>query len=280
MTRLDRRALFASGAAAALLAATGLTPEARPRAGGQLRIAVPRDGSLERIAQGAVYDTLTEIGPDGVLRGELALDWQASDDARRWRIALRDDVAFHDGARLTVEDVVASLAAHEMPLAKGVESIAADGPLAVRIDLAEGDPQLPWRLADTDRIIAPRGAVDLGLADAVGTGCYSVVRAEPDRHYLGRKVAGHYKSGRAGWADTVEIVVIPDAAVRAEALQGGYVDIAAMPHAGALGERGAFQLHPDGHEATLAASRAVGMPRVIASAPLDGGRIAERWWLV
>ncbi|PJE34773.1 peptide ABC transporter substrate-binding protein, partial [Pseudooceanicola lipolyticus] len=36
MTRIDRRALFASGAAAALLAASGLSANAAPRLGGTL----------------------------------------------------------------------------------------------------------------------------------------------------------------------------------------------------------------------------------------------------
>ena len=36
MTRLDRRALFTSGAAAALLTASGVSLDAAPRAGGRL----------------------------------------------------------------------------------------------------------------------------------------------------------------------------------------------------------------------------------------------------
>ena len=65
MTRMDRRALFASGAAAALLAATGASLADTPKKGGTLRLAVPRDDSLEQVARGAVFDTLTEIAPDG-----------------------------------------------------------------------------------------------------------------------------------------------------------------------------------------------------------------------
>lgn len=280
MSRIDRRALFASGAAAALLAATGLTPNARPREGGRLRLAVPRDGSLERVARGAVFDTLTEIAPDGVLRGELATDWQSSADARLWRLDLHPDVVFHDGSPLTAEDVAASLLAHEAPLSPSVDRIAATGRHALEIMLSTGDPQLPYRLADPARIIAPGGDVARPLAEAVGTGCYSVVRAEADRHYLGRKVAGHYKAGRAGWADTVEIVVIPDAAVRAEALREGYVDVAVLPQPDGLAGRDGIFVHPSADEMALAASRAVGVPRVIGrTAPIDDGRIAERWWL-
>ena len=62
MTRIDRRALFTSGAAAALLAAAGGSVSASPKAGGVLRLAVPREGGmLEQAARGAIYDR----DPDG-----------------------------------------------------------------------------------------------------------------------------------------------------------------------------------------------------------------------
>ena len=40
MNRIDRRLLFTSGAAAALLAATGVSAQAAPRRGGRLRAAL------------------------------------------------------------------------------------------------------------------------------------------------------------------------------------------------------------------------------------------------
>lgn len=285
MTRLDRRALFTSGAAAALLAATGVSLEAAPRPGGRLRLAVPRDdGSLAAVARGAVFDTLTEIGPDGVLRPELATAWHGSADARIWRFDLRGGVAFHDGTALEVQDVVDSLAAHAAHAARPALSdllrAEATGPLSLRLELAQGNPDLPYHLAGSDLIVGPGGRVDGPLAQAVGTGAYRVERAQPDRHFLGRKVDGHYKQGQAGWADSVEIIVIPDAAVRAEALRDGYVDVAALPLPGGLAERDGFLFHPSAQDMALAARRGVGVPRVVgARAALDDGRIAERWWL-
>ncbi|MEX0302029.1 MAG: peptide ABC transporter substrate-binding protein, partial [Leisingera sp.] len=94
------------------------------------------------------------------------------------------------------------------------------------------------------------------------------------------KVAGHYKSGTAGWADAVEIIVIPDAAVRAEALRDGYVDVAALPEPRGLLKRGEFLYHPSSSDMALAARHTVGIPRKVGQrSTLDDGRIAERWWL-
>ncbi len=70
--RLDRRALFASGAAAALLAARGLSAGVLPKRGGKLRLALSGaarsddwtrgDGLFMQVAKlGLVYETLTEI---------------------------------------------------------------------------------------------------------------------------------------------------------------------------------------------------------------------------
>ena len=272
MTRIDRRALFASGAAAALLAATGASLADTPKAGGTLRLAVPRDDSLEKVARGAVFDTLTEIAPDGTLRGELATAWQTEENARIWSFDMRTDVVFHDGSPLLVDDVTAVLA----ELGR-VEALSPD---RVRLELAEANSGLPFLLADSRFVVTRDGHGVTPLHAANGTGCYRVERAEDGRHFLGRKVTGHYKQGQAGWADTLEIIVIPDARVRAEALRDGYVDVAALPARDDLRAVRNVRFHPSLSEMALAVATQVGMPRQIGQRDaLDDGRIAERWWM-
>ncbi len=272
MTRIDRRALFASGAAAALLAATGASLADTPKAGGTLRLAVPRDDSLEQLARGAVFDTLTEIAPDGTLRGELATGWHTDADARVWQFDLRQNLSFHDGAALDIADVVSVL--------EQVGNAEALGPCAVRLELAKANPGLPFLLADNRFVITRDGQGVSPLHLANGTGCYRVDRADDDRHFLGRRVADHYKDGLAGWADSFEIIVIPDPHVRAEALRDGFVDVAALPDREGLKSQRGLRYHPDESNMALAVAAHVGMPRQIGQArALDDGRIAERWWL-
>ncbi len=277
MTRIDRRALFTSGAAAALLAASGVSLQSDPRAGGQLRIAVPRgDGSLESVVRGAVFDQLTEVGPDGVLRPELALSWTGSSDARSWQFTLREGVRFHDGTVLTAQHAADALGTRDLV---NLLRIAAGDERTLRIELARGNPDLPFHLAAPDLAIE-RTVDDGGVARVVGTGAYRADRMHDGRGFLGRKVDSHYKAGRAGWVDTVEVVVIPDPRVRAEALRDGFVDVAALPYSQGLIGRGEFQFHPSVEDMALAARAGVGLPkRVGARAPLDDGRIAERWWI-
>ncbi|WP_435661378.1 ABC transporter substrate-binding protein [Leisingera caerulea] len=281
MTRIDRRALFTSGAAAALLAAAGGSVHASPKAGGVLRLAVPRDGGmLEQAARGAIYDTLTEIAPDGLLRGELATGWHSTADARTWTFNLREGVAFHDGSLLTADDAATSLLAQGITGAE-VQAITALGGHQLLVELSQPNPHLPYLLASADQMIAAGGNLPMPLPIAMGTGCYKVERAQEGRHFRASRVADHYKAGTAGWADAVEIIVIPDAAVRAEALRDGYVDVAALPEPRGLLRRGEFLYHPSSSDMALAARHNVGIPRKVGQrAPLDDGRIAERWWMI
>jgi ABC-type transport system substrate-binding protein len=284
MKRLDRRALFATGAAAALLAATGAGLAQHPQRGGTLRLAVPREDDLmSRVARGAVYNQLTEVAPDGVLRGELATGWRSDDAARLWSLDIRNDVAFHDGRLLSGADVVASLEAHavrgELHL-EALDDIFLSPEGAVVLSLREGNPHLPYRLADTGLVIAPEGAVAMPLASSVGSGLYEVERAREQHHFRAARRAHHFKGEQAGWFDTIELIVIPDCAVRAEALRDGFVDVATLPLPDGLRGRGSFRFHPSEGDMALAAAPHVMLPhRVSSRAPLDDHRIAERWWM-
>lgn len=277
--KIDRRALFTSGAAAALLAATGASLDAAPRRGGTLRLAVPRDGDMMGVvARGALFDTLTEVGPDGVLKGELAEAWRSSPDARVWHFALRSNVTFHDGSRLTSEDVVASLLAHDFP--RDRLGLKATGELTLQLELATPNGDLPYLLADPSLIIAQNGLVAAPLREANGTGLYRLERLQEGRQMRLVRVNKHYKDDQAGWAERVDVVVIPDAAVRAEALRDGFVDVAALPEPKGLLKRGDFTYHPSAQNMALATHKGIGLPRKIGTrAPLDDGRIAERWWV-
>ncbi|HVG49850.1 MAG TPA: ABC transporter substrate-binding protein, partial [Rubellimicrobium sp.] len=167
-SRVSRRGLLGAGVLAGVLAASGVPLQARTR-GGVLRLGLARPlplrGDWTRapavLAQGAVYDTLTEIGPTGDLSGELAQSWEAAPGARVWHLALRRDAVFHDGRPLTAPDVLASLARHRAGPAAWildrVERIEPQGPQAALLTLHEGDPDLPFLLADPRLIIGPEG---------------------------------------------------------------------------------------------------------------------------
>ena len=53
-----------------------------------------------------VHDRLLRVGPDGLPKPWIAKDWTVSDDNLVVEMPLRDDVNFHDGEKLTADDVV------------------------------------------------------------------------------------------------------------------------------------------------------------------------------
>ena len=155
MTYLSRRRLLTSGAAASMLAATGLP--ARAAAGGVLRLAVTARGPgrlQDAVLASAVFGSLTKLDAGGALRGDLATAWEADSDARGWSFTLRRDATFHDGTPVHAGDVAAALA--KVTLSQGAE-LRADGPHKLRITLAQGDPGLPFLLADPRFVIAKEG---------------------------------------------------------------------------------------------------------------------------
>jgi peptide/nickel transport system substrate-binding protein len=56
-----------------------------------------------------LYDTLVYPTADGDVRPSIAASWSASDDGLSWTFKIRSDVRFHDGTRLTANDVVFSM---------------------------------------------------------------------------------------------------------------------------------------------------------------------------
>lgn len=276
---MDRRALFSSATAAALLAATGVSA-AGPRRGGRLRIALSGasrqdswtkgTGLFMQVArQGLVFDTLTEVGADGALRAELAMGWSASTDARDWRFDLRKDVTFHDGRPFTAVDVVASA----VGFADGV--VEATGKHQVTFRLDAPDAGLPLRLSQPEFYIAPAHAPDSGI----GTGLYELSSFVPGQRLLARRVPRHYKDATAGWFDEVELTSIPSENVRAQALGEYLVDAVDVRHPHGFETHPEVALLPDRHAPLQAVSKDVQQPHIVSKLrPLDNLRAAERWW--
>ena len=268
----DRRALFASGAAAAFLAATGAGAGPLPQRGGALRLALSGaarsddwlrgDGLFMQIArQGLVYETLTEVAADGTLRPELATGWHSSADARVWTFDLRKDVIFHDGTAFTARDAAHSLAA--------LGEVHVLTPARIAVTLAAPDRVLPFTLAQPAHVIRPAHASAAGI----GTGLYAVRHFAAGQQLVTARVAAHWKDGQAGWFDGVTLSSIPSGAVRAQAVAEYLVDGADLTDTDALA---AFDdiVRWEGH----AVARSVAMPAALGPRPIDDLRAPQRWW--
>ncbi|WP_300032948.1 ABC transporter substrate-binding protein [uncultured Roseobacter sp.] len=299
---IDRRALFASGAAAALLAATGVSAASLPERRGRFRVALSggrRDDSFDprllgghrqpdpsglflQVAMvGTLFETLTEVAADGTLRGELATAWRSNPDFTAWEFDLRTDVAFHNGAAFSANDVM-PFSAYATP-AGVLETVARVVPVdqhLVRFELNSPDPDLPFRLADPGLCVLPAGHMAEAMEQGIGTGPYKLRKFDPGRHLIADRLDRHHKDGRAAWFDTVELVGIDSDGVRAEALFTHMVDAADLTHAADLADTGDLTLLPREGFMSCAVDRCIGLPAQIgAQGPLDNLRAPQRWWM-
>jgi len=145
-----------------------------------------------------IYDTLFGTDEKSQVRPQMVDKWTVSPDRRLWRFTLRAGLQFHDGAPVTGEDVIASLARWGKRDAMGkklmtfVERMDARGRDEIRIFLREpcgfvlealGKPSsnvpfiMPRRVAETP--------ADKQIEDYVGSGPYVF------------KSIGHYLSDRS-----------------------------------------------------------------------------------
>lgn len=131
-----------------------------------------------------VVDTL--VVPDAELRMQpaLATSWEQSDDGRTWEFVLRDDVYFHDGRRMTAEDVVYSLervrGSEEHGWRLGaVTAVQAADEYTVTVSLSEVQPHLLERLGGIPALgIIPEGSTPVDGDRLVGTGPFVIDRSD------------------------------------------------------------------------------------------------------
>ena len=128
-TTISRRGILkgasALGAASLILPAGSRMASAQPKKGGTLRIGMGHGSTSDNLDPGswdnaysqvfatARHGNLTEIAADGNLVPEVAESWEASDDASEWTFKIRNGVTFHDGKKLTADDVVYSMKRHQ-----------------------------------------------------------------------------------------------------------------------------------------------------------------------
>jgi peptide/nickel transport system substrate-binding protein len=240
------RRRFLGGTAALGLAGSLAGPAfaAEPKKGGRIRAAIAEGSTSDSldpqtwtdiymISVGfATHSTLTEIAPDGKLVGDAAESWEASADASEWTFRLREGVTFTSGGKLTAEDVIASIEHHRGEESKSaakdvvapIAEMRARDERTVTFALKGPNADFPYLMADYHLILMPRN--DDGTAnwqDFAGSGGYELQSFEPGVRTVLSRRSDYWKEGRAHF-DEIEILYVPDAAARQNAVASGEVD--------------------------------------------------------
>ena len=196
-----------------------------------------------------VYDTLVSMDGQGRYRPQMLASWEVSADRLAWRFTLRPGLRFHDGAAVTADDVVASLqrwGARDSigrRLVAATAELRATAPDAFELRLARpfggviealGKPSvhvpfiMPARIASATPPTQP-------VREIVGSGPFLFLRDEwvpGERTFFRRNPAyvprDEAPDGLAGGKqpklERVEMITMPDVALRAAALTQNEVD--------------------------------------------------------
>lgn len=194
--------------------------------------------SVDPISKGRVFQITEKImsrlvRPDmeGRPSPDLAVSWSANADATEWTLELREGVTFHDGSAFGSEDVIYSLervldpemdspARAAIAMISNVEAINEN---TVKLTLSGSFADLPLLLMDYRLRMIPGGSGDTIATTGIGTGPFRLVSL--DAEGITKLEANmDYFGGAPGVAE-MEIIGIPDAQARLQALLGGQIDM-------------------------------------------------------
>ncbi len=185
-----------------------------------------------------VYESLAQADPRN-WRPEprLAESWEVSEDHRTFRFKLRRGVKWHDGKPFTADDVVFTFEKLRDPKVNAtgmrgyvepITKVIAEDPYTVVFETS----QPYWFALDaiTDIYIYPKhvfAAGDFNTHEAnrapVGTGRYKIVEWKSGDHLTLTKNKSYY--GTPAHLDTLELIYVPDAAMRAQMIKNGELDV-------------------------------------------------------
>lgn len=181
----------------------------------------------------AIFDALTNIGPDGEPRPWLATEWNA-ETPTRWVFKLRPGVTFSNGVPFTADAVVNATKFLISPDAAGertaeeftnVSGAEARDALTVVFTLRAPDVLFP-RAVSMLNVVEPGAWSRLGREEfakhPVGTGPFQVQAWKPAAATL----TAFKGSWRAPKVDALEVLALPDATSRVQGLLSERIDLA------------------------------------------------------
>ncbi len=229
----------AIGALAALFAVAATAPAQAQTVFRQAHeVGFGQASSLDPASRGRVFQVTEKImsrlirpGLDGKPAPDLAESWTASADATEWTLKLRQGVTFHDGRPFTAEDAVWSLTRVMDPktdsparaLLAVIKSVEAPDAATLKLTLTSPFADLPLVLTDYRLMMLPKDSGETIGKTGIGTGPFRVERFDA-AGTTALAANPTYFEGRPGVA-RMEVIGIPDAQARFQALLGGQIDM-------------------------------------------------------
>lgn len=194
--------------------------------------------TIEHTILTQLYDTLMFMNPDGAHDPEprIAESYEISEDGKDYTFHLRDDVTFHDGSKLTAEDVKFSLelyqnSEYQSAQVDGLDTVEVVDDTTIICHLE--NPYSPFLLGVCQVPIASKAyyeaSEDVFVNKPVGSGAYTFVSREKGSKITLAAYEDYYRG--AASIKNVTFEVIPDQSTTSVALKTGEVDFATIESA-------------------------------------------------
>ncbi|MCP4765499.1 MAG: ABC transporter substrate-binding protein [Gammaproteobacteria bacterium] len=208
---------------------------ATPKKGGSVRCASnihgPNDqldptlftSSIDYMRGRATYNSLIQHADDLTPQPELAESFEPNGDATEWTFKIRDGVTFHDGKKLTADDVVYTMKRHQgedsTSVIKAVLATVKEwkktGPMEVKAIMSSPNSDLPTLLGLFQTKIVQDGTTGGGI----GTGPFVLESFQPGVKSVHVRNKNYWREG--AHLDACEITAITDPVARVNALIAG-----------------------------------------------------------
>jgi len=237
--------LIAAGMTAAsansIISASRGAMAAQAKKGGKIRYAMDQHGpadtldpqlftsSIDYTRGRAHYSSLVQLDDNIIPQPEIAQEFSANKQATEWTFKLRKDVSFHDGSKLTADDVIWSMNRHSGDQSKSkVKSLVAN--------------VTEWKKVDSYTVKAILDSPNADLATALGTFHFKILKQD-EANFQNPVGSGPYKLKEfkpgirsvhvrnddywreGGNLDVIEITAITDSVARVNALLSGDIQM-------------------------------------------------------
>ena len=186
--------------------------------------------AIDEVTYQNIFEGLTRMQANGEIAPALAKSWDISISGLTYTFYLQEGVKFHDGTSFDAEDVVFSLnrargensVNAQKALFKAIESVEAEDPSTVVLNLSQPSGNLLYNLSWGDAVIVAEESADTNKKKPIGTGAYRL-----DRWISGDRIK--LKANADYWGEQPQIQqvtfrFISDPAAATHALMSGDLD--------------------------------------------------------
>jgi len=208
-----------------------------PKRGGKIRWATDLHGpsdtmdpimatsSIDYTRHRAHYNSLVQLNEKLIPQPELAEEFSSNDALTEWTFKIRKDVAFHDGSKLSADDVVWSMRRHMgedsksvvKPLMEGAKEWKKVDSHTVKVILNSPDADFATILGVFQFKIAKKDTTD--WQNPPGTGPFTLKEFKPGMRALHERNSNYWREGPN--IDIFETTAITDSVARVNALLSG-----------------------------------------------------------